>query len=644
MNIKTTLWLLLVCAGLWWVIQLSERHRQHRRETMQSMERFLDVTAEAITMFSITSGDLMIECERIDDRWMIQRPLQARADGATVDRLLSALESLSGNERILPEQRVTRDLALTDYGLEDPALRIVLKHKLGQKILFVGDAAPLGNLLYVQVLGDEDVVVVPDSFTNAIPGGVPMLRDRSLLHGDAAKIMRLEIDSNVSGFLQITRTDDAWMLQQPVAARANEVQVSRVLDALFDLEVQRFVWDAEAEVAEPNAQDNIPELSSLTSVEPYGLGEGEAVRVSVWLGADGGRQDLLLGKQSAESEDHIYAKLGDAPSVYTVPKGIVDAVCLSMQTFRDPRIFSMIPEGVSFVSVMNNDRRFSLAHDEDAAWFIVEPLHVKAEVQVVEYFVRDVLQWEVSLFPSVQPTNMAVAGLHPPICTVEIGKQREDETRVKEDPDVETVDASISTVVTDPATRLLRIGAVVEQGGSSYRYAAMGDSDEIFFVASTLAADPRLSPSNVLHFRDRTVLTIPPEEVMRVSLSIGEREQCVVRMADGDWAAQDEEALPIIESINDILLLCANLRVSNIAAVSAVDVETFGFDQPSAALTLGLTGDAGIQKTILFGRRANKAGVTAMVKGQDVRFTVPLEMMTLFTRNLIAPKPKSEVN
>ncbi len=644
MNIKTTLWLLLVCAGLWWVVQLSERHQQSRRASMRSMERFLDITAEDITMLSITSGDLLIECARADDRWMIQRPLQARADAATVDRLLSALESLSGSERIQPEQRVTRDLTLADYGLEDPALRIVLKHKLGQKILFVGDSAPLGNLLYVQVLGDEDVVVVSDSFTNTIPSGVPMLRDRALLHGDAAKIMRLEIDSNISGFLQITRTDDAWMLQQPVAARANAVQVSRVLDALFDLKVQSFIWDAEHETAVPNAQDSIPELSSLSRVEPYGLGEGEAVRVSVWLGADGVRQDLLLGKQSAESEDDIYAKLGDAPSVYTVPKEIIDAVCLSMQTFRDPRIFSMVPEGVSFVSVMNSDRRFSLAHDEDGAWFIVEPLHVKAEVQAVDHFVRDVLQWEVSLFPSVQPTNMAAAGLLPPVCTVEIGQQRRDETLAPEDPDVETVDASTSTAATDPATRMLRIGAAVSQAGETYRYAAMGNSDEVFFVRASLAADPRLSPANVLHFRDRTVLMIPPEDVVRVCLSIGEQEQCVLRTAEGGWAAQGDALVPNPDTINDILLLCANLRVPHIASVSAADMEAFGLNQPFATITLGLTGDAGIQKTILLGRKTDNAGVSAMVKGQDVRFTVPLEMVTLFTRNLVTQKPQSEEN
>jgi hypothetical protein len=73
-------------------------------------------------------------------------------------------------------------------------------------------------------------------------------------------------------------------------------------------------------------------------------------------------------------------------------------------------------------------------------------------------------------------------------------------------------------------------------------------------------------------------------------------------------------------------------------------MEAFGLNQPFATITLGLTGEAGIQKTILLGRKTDNAGVSAMVKGQDVRFTVPLEMVTLFTRNLVTQKPQSEEN
>ena len=112
-----------------------------------------------------------------------------------------------------------------------------------------------------------------------------------------------------------------------------------------------------------------------------------------------------------------------------------------------------------------------------------------------------------------------------------------------------------------------------------------------------------------------------------------------MRDSNGEWTVDDEVAVAREDAVNDVLLLCANLRGEDIAAVSAGDLGLYGLDTPSASLTLGLTGESGIQKTLLFGNKPNADTVYAMVRGQDVRFVLPVEVVDLLMRELVSTPP-----
>jgi hypothetical protein len=48
----------------------------------------------------------------------------------------------------------------------------------------------------------------------------------------------------------------------------------------------------------------------------------------------------------------------------------------------------------------------------------------------------------------------------------------------------------------------------------------------------------------------------------------------------------------------------------------------YGLAPPKVALTFGLTGEAGIQTSLLLGREAGPESVFAMIQGQDIVFTL----------------------
>ncbi len=132
-------------------------------------------------------------------------------------------------------------------------------------------------------------------------------------------------------------------------------------------------------------------------------------------------------------------------------------------------------------------------------------------------------------------------------------------------------------------------------------------------LLQALAPDP-------LVYRDRRIFLVEPAAVYRLVLARGDREQSVRREGDGPFTAEsggraDDGAL---RARLDRLL---GARVRRYVAERPADLSAYGLDHPVAALTFGLTGEAGISKTVLVGR-TGEDGAYAMLRGRDLVFTV----------------------
>jgi hypothetical protein len=89
--------------------------------------------------------------------------------------------------------------------------------------------------------------------------------------------------------------------------------------------------------------------------------------------------------------------------------------------------------------------------------------------------------------------------------------------------------------------------------------------------------------------------------------------------------------------VDDVLLLTANLRALRIESDNPKTLVACGLDKPGRILSLGLTGETGIQKSILMGFRAKTDGVYAMIQGEDVVFVLENGVMERLTRALTRP-------
>lgn len=642
MRFRTTLWLLL-CTGLllcavWFTRQRLEREDAEDRD----VDRFLSSVAEDVQLLSVHTADVDIEAFRkgSTSTWFLRQPLAARADKGEIDRILSVLETLSGREVVSSSQRDARDLTLADYGLLEPRARIVIGDRIRRRTLLVGDDAPLGDLVYVRVVGESEVVAVPKALLTVIPAGAEVLRDRALFHGDVARTSRLEIQSAGTGFIQLLRNADGWSIQQPISTRADSGRIEEMLDVLFSAVAGKFVWDPPAQdtgnVITPMAATDV---TAESRIEPYGLGEDESVRVAVWINGNEVGEELLLGKPLDESKELVYAKKKDGDSIYGVDKKLLSAFSVSVNDMRERTVFKVDPERVGYFAVEKDDHKVVLVKKPETGWWIVEPLQAPADNHVVSDAIGKLTRWEASAFVEGETTNLAAFGLAPPAWSIQLGVESPLTTAPVTDE--EAADDAPPREVKVEIPERLYISLPVEDRETVY--ASYAASDTVIEMPAAMVGDLRMDPQNALIFRDRTMLAVPVDNVVRLTLTRGGKEQTVSRDDDGAWTktvSSDETV--VAKVVDDALFMVANLRALRIEAQDIADLSMYGLDPPGAMLTLGLTGDGGIQKSVLIGNSAGMDGVYAMVKGQDILFVLPGGLVKALTRDITAPVPAPE--
>lgn len=625
MRFKTTFWLLAMAALLAGAVQLSRRVDNLRLREHPAAERFLDVQAESVDRLTVLTPDYRVVCVRHKGGWRIAEPLDTWADKAAVDRMLSALESLSGKEIITHEQRRARALSLADYGLMAPRIRIGVTDRLKTRVLFVGDEAPLGDLRYVRVVGAPDVIGVPREFADVLPPRLDGFRDRALLHGNVGEAVRLDVQAPDSGFVQMSAVSGEWRIQQPLATRADRAIVERMLDRLFALRIENFVWDTPAGGPVVDVTLDGGAGAQDTRFAPYGLAQDEALRVSMGLGGGETRQELWFGKEHGESNRWVYVKTRDGNSVYSVEAGTVRSLPHTLDALRARDVFLTPPANVTYLAIYEGDEQVILSRPRDEVWSISDPARAPADQPVVLDLVEQLCRWRIASFVPQPPGDAASYGLAPPRRRILLAEA------------VPSLPAAGPDAAPPPADLSggLLLGRRTEEG---LVYGAFDPRREVFLLPAEVVDDPRLSPRNALLLRDRTMLAVARERIVGIRMEQPGMERTLALDETGTWKVESAEGNAprrvLAGAIEDLLLAAANLRALRVEALAPADVSAYGLSAPRASVTLALRGDNGIRKALLIGGSAATGGVYAMVKGQDVVFVLDSGDVAMLLRDL----------
>ncbi len=567
---------------------------------------------EAVEFLSVKTGDYAVECRAGPEGWRMISPHEARADRAMVERLLQTLRTMRARERITTRQRVNRGLTWASYGLEPPRAVVRVGARGRWHEVWIGDQAPMGDLVYVRLDGGTDVLAVPRETAEALPARAEDFRDRALLYGAPTDVARMDIAAR-GGFIQVVLRGGEWRITQPVDARADGEKVGHLLAALFGARVERFVGEAGADLV------------------AYGLGQEDAV-VRVAVHGDQGRwtQEVAFGKPLPDG-GLVYARVDSDLFVTAVAADLPARFDLRAADLRDRRVWPFGPTDAQTLFLQDGDRRLVFSRAPGGAWMLVEPTQARADEIMMAELLKSALALRVAEFggaaeksvaeaASVRwPFRLAVSPMAPPAGTNMPAVAPPSEWLLEFAPPEEGAETTAGRLGgVEPI--LLRAAGVRALLGMGRREAAAGVSDPLLY-------------------RDRVLVNAKPEQIRRITLSVGEQEEILTSDAGGHWIVESPPgAEPDREALAELLQRISPLRAARAAALAdASQWASFGLDPPVARLTFGLTGDsgAGAQRMLLFGGACGEEGVYIMAQGRPVVFVLPRALADQLTRSLV---------
>ncbi len=619
MTYRTIFYLAATAACLGLLLWLIEQHDRETREADPLPPAlFPGYDAAQINRLTIERDGWTLEIERRDREWRIVAPFSGRADSERVHHILASIDRLPVREILTPAQRRERGLSLRHFGLDAPRASLTLTDADREYTIRMGEESPLNDGVYVRAANRPELLLTDRSLAGLLPRSKDDLRDRRVLRGTPAEVVRLDIRPYGGSYIQLVRgEDDRWMLQQPLAAHTGRDAVRTRLDPLFDARAIEF----------------LPEASSAMLAD-YALEEGEAVvQISIWQTGLAETMDLFFGKPVADHENQVYARRGDSSGVFTVPRTVRDAFLTGADDLRDPRVFRMHPWEVTGFELRHGREAVKLAL-RDHGWQVVQPVQWEADDKKAMDMAVRACELYVQRYLNDLPADAVEMGLDPPQYTLALwGPEPEGAA----DP---AGDAG-------PANQLL-IGA--RTGDGSGYYARTLHEDNLFTNLFTLPAErleglligtheAGIKFTDPTLYHNRTVLAVAPETVWQIEMQRGGRREIVERDSDGNWiAVQPENTRVNMPQLDALLITLEHLQALRVEQHGIEQPAVFGFDRPGLQLTLRMTGTAALSRTLVSGFRARTDGIFVMVQGRDLVFSVSRETMDRLNRELTIPQ------
>ena len=294
-----------------------------------------------------------MELQKKGDHWEIVKPLRARSDDQKVGDLIAQVTTA----RI--QQFVADDRGdLHPYGLAEPRGSITLfgqDDKQGQ-ILQIGGVPEKGkDQVYVRFSSRGFVYTLPKKIEEILSTKPNDVRDRHLVRIDTKILDRITIDAPGKGKTVLARKEENWTIASRNNAPANSGEVRRLIDALQDEQVTKFVEDVASNLSKygldkPQLQLTFSSFASENTAETKA---GEQPFATLAFGKIEGNE--------------VYARLGDEPFIVAVRRGLLDQIFADPLQWQELSIFKFKPEQIHRLSVVT-DKEISLVRGANNQW------------------------------------------------------------------------------------------------------------------------------------------------------------------------------------------------------------------------------------------------------------------------------------
>src|SRR5436853_3185116 len=333
MNWRNTLILgVIVLAGVAY-FRFFEMKRPSTEEAKRQAQNVVNFDRNKIDGIVIQNGDQKIEIRRRENKWRLETPIKDQADGALVENLLSDLETWQ-KEGTIPAKDIDTDKSkLTEYGLNNPKLKLkLLGRDKPPEILFGKDAALEGRM-YVRFQNSKETFLATQSVKKDIDKKPEEFRDRKLTDLTTAQVRRIALKTP-AGEMELEKKDTHWDIVKPLRARADDEKVGDLIAQVTTARIQQFVTDDHGDLrpyglAEPRGAIT---LFSQERKKDQKVEIADSIKV---FGQEDKGQMLQIGSVPEKEKDQVYVRFAPRGAVYTLPKKIEEILNTKPVDLRD---------------------------------------------------------------------------------------------------------------------------------------------------------------------------------------------------------------------------------------------------------------------------------------------------------------------
>jgi Domain of unknown function (DUF4340) len=412
MNWRNTVILaVIVLAGVAY-FRFFETKRPSTEEAKRQAQNIVNFDRSKIDGIVIQNGDQKVEIRRSDNKWRLETPIKDQADGTLVENLLSDLETWQ-KEGTIPAKDIEADKnKLTEYGLNNPKLKLkLLGHDKPPEILFGKDAALEGRM-YVRFQNSKETFLAKQTVKKGLDKKPEEFRDRKLTDLSAAQVRRVVLKTP-AGEMELEKKGEHWDILKPLRARADDQKVGDLISQVTSGRIQQFVAEDRGDLrpyglAEPRGWIT---LFDQADKKDQKVELGNAVKV---FGREDQGQMLQIGNVPEKEKDQIYVRFAPRGSVYTLPKKTEEILNTKPADLRDNHLARIGTNVLDRITIDAPGKGKTVLARKDGNWTIANRNNAPADSGAVRRFIDTVQNEKVTKFVEDVASNLPKYGLDKP--------------------------------------------------------------------------------------------------------------------------------------------------------------------------------------------------------------------------------------
>jgi hypothetical protein len=404
MNWRYTLILaILVFAGGAY-FRFIEMKRPSTEEARQQAQNVVNFDRSKIDGIVIKNGDQQIEIRRRENKWRLETPIKDQADGALIENLLSNLENWQ-KEGTIPAKAIEVDQSkLTEYGLNNPKLKLKLLGQGRPPEIWFGKDAALEGRMYVRLQNSKETFLAKQSVRKDIDKKPEEFRDRKLTDLTTAQVHRITLKTP-AGEMELEKKGDHWDIVKPLRARADDGKVGDLISQITSARIQQFVADDRGDLrpyglAAPRGSIT---LFDETEKKDQKVEIGESIKV---FGRENKGQTLQIGSVPEKEKNQIYARFAPRGSVYTLPKKTEEVLNTKPADLRDNHLIRIDTNILDRITIDAPGKGKTVLARKDGNWTIATRNNAPADSGAVQRLIDTLQNEQVTRFVEDVASNL----------------------------------------------------------------------------------------------------------------------------------------------------------------------------------------------------------------------------------------------